>query len=153
MAVRVPDLVALVQNNIIPPHRQQVLGVDPHTNVRGDDHVTGPEHRVHQLFSARVCGQGRCVDVIIIVVREVLGAFAGHSRADRVQNDHPKSGPPPVKLLAPLAQNSSRTHNQHWFGEFAAVVESCKERNHLDGFSESHLVANDSPCLLRVQLP
>ena len=35
-SVRVPDLVALIQNDVVPLPRQQVVAIDPDSSIRRD---------------------------------------------------------------------------------------------------------------------
>ena len=39
-SIRIPDLMALVQDNIVPPGREKVVAIDPHTSIGCDEDST-----------------------------------------------------------------------------------------------------------------
>lgn len=69
-----------------------------------------------------------------------------------MQNDHPEGGVPGPQLPQPLAHHSGRADNDAGL-EHAAAVQACQEGGQLDGLAQAHLIPDDAPCPLSVQLP
>src|SRR3989338_5294199 len=74
-------------------------------------------------------------------------------RPRRVAHDHPQRWPPLVQLLDPVLHHRGRAHHQAWLLKQALVLHRPQKRRHLDGLAQAHLVAQDAPHFLRVQLP
>ena len=69
-----------------------------------------------------------------------------------MHDDHPEGGVPGPELPQPLAHDSGRTDNNGGL-EHAAAVQACQEGSQLYGLPQPHLIPNDAPCPLSVQLP
>lgn len=69
-----------------------------------------------------------------------------------VQDDDAEGRVPEAELAQPLAQHSGGAHDDGG-AEAAAVVQARQEHCQLHRLAQAHLVADDAPRPLRVQLP
>ena len=69
-----------------------------------------------------------------------------------VQNDNPEGGVPSPQLPEPLPHDSGWADNQTGL-EHVAAVQACQKHCQLYCLPQAHLISNNAPCSLSVQLP
>eukprot|EP00053_Salpingoeca_punica_P017761 m.171721 g.171721 ORF g.171721 m.171721 type:complete len:340 (+) comp17281_c0_seq5:1797-2816(+) len=152
LGVGVSDLVALVQNGVVPAVADKLVALGAEEGVGGEEDVAWP--------AAGSQGDGRVV------------ALVG---ARGVVHDDAEGRPPAVELGHPLVDDSGRAHDEHGAARLAAnmlarglrpgiepiavqqvllaVVQANEKGNELHRFPEAHLVAENAAAPLHVQAP
>ena len=122
--VRVPDLVALVKENIAPVHGEELGAEQFEALVRGYEDAVLPINCLEGLGR-----RGR----------------AGHGR--RVEDADASRGPPPMEFATPLAKQRRGAHDQRRRSVQPRVPKAAEERDRLDRLAQAHFVA-DNPAII-----
>lgn len=126
--VRVPNLVAFVQDGVPPFDGDQDVAISLETGICSDQDMTVLDYPINDPLHCRAGLSGSLLFPVIRVVLDLaLIVDVKHAASGRVQNRDTKWRPPAMEFVYPLPKDSGRGDHNHGFVEHLAVVQGGNE--------------------------